>query len=62
MVVVGMNQMSLKIIGKNAYLQVKIPLRLLKDLGPKRFPKHLKEGKFKGNNGTYEGGRWGCAM
>jgi hypothetical protein len=62
MVVVGMSPMPLKIIGKKVYLQVKSPLRLLKDIGPKRCPKHLKEGGVKSNNRAYEGGRGRCAM
>jgi hypothetical protein len=47
MVVVGMSPMPLKIIGKKVYLQVKGPLRLLKDTGLKKCPKHLKEGGVK---------------
>jgi hypothetical protein len=62
MVVVGMSPMPLKIIGKNAYSQVKGPLRLLKDLGPKRCRKHLKEGGVKRNDKTYESGKGRCAM
>jgi hypothetical protein len=42
-----MSPMPLKIIGKKVYLQVKGPLKLLKDTRLKRCPKHLKEGGVK---------------
>ncbi len=38
MVVVGMNPMPLKVIGREAYLQVKSPSKLSKDSKPKRCP------------------------
>jgi hypothetical protein len=34
----------------------------MKDPGPKRHPKHLKEIRIKRNNGAYEGGKKRCAM
>ncbi len=44
-----MNLMPLIVIGREACLCVRGPLRLSKDPGPKRRPNIGKEGKVKGN-------------
>jgi hypothetical protein len=47
MVVVNMNPMSLKVIGREACLCARGPLSLSKDFGPKKCPKEEESKKMK---------------
>jgi hypothetical protein len=60
MVDVDMNPTPMKVIRNEACLRTKGPFRLLKDHGPKRRFKHLKEGRIKGSKKLHESGRWRC--
>jgi hypothetical protein len=60
MVVVNMNLMLPKTIGREAHLRAKGLSRLSKDTKSKA-SKHLKKGRIKGIKGVYEGGRGRCA-
>ncbi len=47
MVVVGMNLMPLKVIGREVCLQIKNPFELSKESKPKRCPNIWKEEEYK---------------
>jgi hypothetical protein len=61
MVVVNMNSMPLRIIGRITCLWIKGLFGLSKDFEPKRHPNTWKKEESE-NKGVYEGGRKKCAL